>query len=67
MKQYSKVTYLRFIFDKSLPGKSMALHVLSKLNFRFLNKPLLRLLRNLMMEFFLSALALYDALGMEHQ
>ena len=57
MKQYTKVTYLGCIFDESLSGDSMALHVLDKINSRlrflyrqnrFLNKLLRRLLRNAM-------------------
>ena len=57
INQYTKVTYLGCIFDESLSGESMALHVLTKINSRrrflyrenkFLNKLLWRLLRNRM-------------------
>ena len=34
IKQYSKVTYLGFIFDETLSGESMAIHVISKINSR---------------------------------
>ena len=32
IKQYSKVTYLGCIFDETLSGKSMAIHVINKIN-----------------------------------
>ena len=32
IKQYTKVTYLGCILDKSLSGESMALHVLNKIS-----------------------------------
>ena len=53
IKQYSKVTYLGCIFDETLSGESMAIHVINKINARlrflyrqnrFLNFPLHRLL-----------------------
>ena len=56
IKQYSKVTYLGCIFDETLSGESMAIHVINKINSRlrflyhqnrFLNFPLHRLLCNL--------------------
>ena len=59
IKQYTKVTYLGFILDESLSGKSMALHILNTINSRlrflyrqnrFLNKPLWRLLCNAMIQ-----------------
>ena len=59
IKQYSKVTYLGCIFDESLSGESMAIHVINKINSRlrflyrqnrFLNFPLRRLLCNAMIE-----------------
>ena len=59
IKQYTKVTYLGCILDESLSGESMALHVLNKINSRlrflyrqnrFLNKPLRRLLCNVMIQ-----------------
>ena len=34
IKQYSEVTHLGCILDESLPGKSMALNVVSKINTR---------------------------------
>ena len=55
VKQYSKVTYLGCIFDETLSGDSMALHVINKVNSRlkflywqnkFLSIPLRRLLCN---------------------
>ena len=55
IKQYSKVTYLGCIFDETLSGESMAIHVINKINSRlrflyrqnrFLNFPLRRLLFN---------------------
>ena len=59
IKQYSQVTYLRCIFDETLSGDSMALHVINKVNswLKFLywqNKvlsiPLRRLLCNAMIQ-----------------
>ena len=32
IKQHSKVTYLGCIFDETLSGKSMAIHVINKIN-----------------------------------
>ena len=32
IKQYSKVTYLGCIFDETLSGESMAIHVINKIN-----------------------------------
>ena len=61
IKQYDKVTYLGCILDESLSGGSMALHVLNKINSRlrflyrqnrFLNKPIQRLLCNVMIQAF---------------
>ena len=55
IKQYLKVTYLGWIFDETLSGESMAIHVINKINSRlrfpyrqnrFLNFPLRRLLCN---------------------
>ena len=55
IKQYSKVTYLGCILDKTLSGESMATHVINKINSRrkflyrqnkFLDIPLRRLLCN---------------------
>ena len=55
IKQYSKVTYLGCIFDETLSGESMAIHVINKINSRLrflyrqnsvLNVPLRRLLCN---------------------
>ena len=55
IKQYTKVTYLDYILDESMSGKSMVLHVLNKINSslrflyrqnRFLDKLLRRLLTN---------------------
>ena len=52
IKQYSKITYLGCIFDETLSGDSMALHVINKVNSRlkflyrqnkFLSIPLRRL------------------------
>ena len=34
IKQYSKVTYLGCIFDETLSGESMAIHVINKTNLR---------------------------------
>ena len=34
IKQYSKVTYLGCIFDETLSGESMAIHVINKINYR---------------------------------
>ena len=34
IKQYSKVTYLGCIFDETLSGESMAIHVINKINSR---------------------------------
>ena len=57
IKQYTNVTYLACILDESLSRESMALHVFNKINSklrflyrqnRFLNKPLWRLLCNVM-------------------
>ena len=57
IKQYSKVTYLGCIFDETLSGESMAIHVINKINSRlrffyrqnrFLNFPLRILLYNAM-------------------
>ena len=59
IKQYSKVTYLGCIFDETLSGESMAIHVINKINSRlrflyrqnrFLNFPLRRLLCNAMIQ-----------------
>ena len=59
IKQYSKVTYLGCIFDETLSGDSMALHVINKVNSRlkflyrqnkFLSTPLRRLLCNVMIQ-----------------
>ena len=59
IKQYSKVTYLGCIFDETLSGDSMALHVINKVNSRlkflyrqnkFLSTPLRRLLCNAMIQ-----------------
>ena len=59
IKQYSKVTYLGFIFDETLSGDSAALHVINKVNSRlkflyrqskFLSIPLRRLLCNAMIQ-----------------
>ena len=59
IKQYTKVTYLGCILDESLSGESIALHVLNKINSRLrflyrqnrsLNKLLLRLLCNAMIQ-----------------
>ena len=59
IKQYSKVTYLGCIFDETLSGDSMALHVINKINSRlkflyrqnkFLSIPLRRLLCNAMIQ-----------------
>ena len=59
IKQYSKVTYLGCIFDKTLSGESMAIHVINKINStlrflyrqnKFLNFPLHRLLCNAMIQ-----------------
>ena len=59
MKQYSKVTYLGCIFDETLSGDSMALHVINKVNSRLkflyrqgnsLSIPLRRLLCNVMFQ-----------------
>ena len=53
IKQYSKVTYLGRIFEETLSGESMAIHIIKKVNSRlrflyrqnrFLNFPLRRLL-----------------------
>ena len=55
IKQYSKVTYLGCIFDETLWGESMPIHVINKINSRlrflygqnrFLNFPLHILLCN---------------------
>ena len=55
IKQYSNVTYLDCIFDVTLSGESMAIHVINKINSRlrllyrqnrFLSFPLRRLLCN---------------------
>ena len=58
IKQYSKVTYLGCIFDETLSGESMAIHVINKINsrLRFLyrqnrfNFSLQRLLCNAMIQ-----------------
>ena len=59
IKQYSKVTYLGCIFDETLSGESMAIHVINKINSRlrflycqnrFLSFPLRRLLCNAMIQ-----------------
>ena len=61
IKQYSKVTYLGCIFDKTLSGESIAIHVINKIDLnlelrflyrqnRFLNFPLRRLLCNAMIQ-----------------
>ena len=59
IKQYSKATYLGCIFDETLSGDSMALHVINKVNSRlkflyrqnkFLCIPLRRLLCNAMIQ-----------------
>ena len=59
IKQYSKVTYLGCIFDETLSGESMAIHVINKINSRlrflyrqnrFLNLSLQRLLCNAMIQ-----------------
>ena len=59
IKQYTKVTYLVCILDETLSGKSMASHVINKVNSRlkflcrenkFLNIPLCRLLCNPMIQ-----------------
>ena len=34
LKQYSKVTYLGYIFDETLSGESMAIYVIDKINSR---------------------------------
>ena len=61
IKQYTKVTYLGCILDESLSGESMALHVLNKINSRlrflyrqsrFLNRLLLGLLCNVLIQLF---------------
>ena len=61
IKQYSKVTYLGCIFDETLSGESMAIHVINKINSRlrflyrqnrFLNFPLRRLQCNAMIQTF---------------
>ena len=61
IKQYTKVTYLGCILVQSLSGEPMALHILYKINSRlkflyrqnrFLNKPLRRLLCNMMIQAF---------------
>ena len=55
IKQYSKITYLGSIFDETLSGEFMAIHVINKINSRLrflyrqkriLNFPLRRLLCN---------------------
>ena len=62
IKQYSKVTYLGYIFDETCSGESMAIHVINKISTRlrflyhqnrFLNFPLCRLLCNAMIQTFL--------------
>ena len=59
IKQYSNVTYLGCIFDETLSGESMAIHVINKINStlrflyhqnKFLNFPLHRLLCNAMIQ-----------------
>ena len=59
IKQYSNVTYLGCIFDETLSGEFMAIHVINKVNSRlrflyrqnrFLNFPLRRLLCNAMIQ-----------------
>ena len=59
IKQYSKVTYLGRIFEETLSGESMAIHIIKKVNSRlrflyrqnrFLNFPLRRLLCNAMIQ-----------------
>ena len=59
IKQYSKITYLGCIFDETLSGKSMAIHVINKINCRlrflyrqnrFLNFSLRRLPCNAMIQ-----------------
>ena len=61
IKQYTKVTYLGCILDESLSGESMVVHVLNEINSRlrflyrqnrFLNKPIQRLLCNVMIQAF---------------
>ena len=61
IKQYSKVTYLGCIFDETLSGDSLALHVINKVNSRLkflyrqnkcLSIPLRRLLCNAMIQSF---------------
>ena len=62
IKQYSKVKFLGCIFDGTLSGEYMAIHVVNKINsrlrffyrqIRFLNFPLRRSLRNAMIQPFL--------------
>ena len=59
IKQYSKVTYLGYIFDETLSGESMAIDIINKINSRvrflylqnrFLNFPLRRLLCSAMIQ-----------------
>ena len=59
IKHYSRVTYLGWIFDETLSGESMSIHVINKINSRlgfayrqnsFLNFPLRRLLCNVMIK-----------------
>ena len=59
IKQYSKVTYLGCIFDETLSGESMAIHVINKMHSRlrflyhqnrFLSFSLCRLLCNAMIQ-----------------
>ena len=59
IKQYSKVRYLGCIFDETLSGESMAIHVINKINSRlrflyrqnrFLNFPLSSFLCNAMIQ-----------------
>ena len=57
VKQYSKVTYLGCIFDKTLSGESMATHIINNSRLRFLYSqiklldiPLRRLLCNAMIQ-----------------
>ena len=59
IKQYSKATYSGCIFDETLSGESMTIHVINKINYRlrflyhqnrFLNFPLRRSLCNAMIQ-----------------
>ena len=75
IKLYTEVTYLGCIFDESLSGESIALHILNKINSRlrflyrqngFLNKPLWRRLCNAIIQpFFSTILVLHGNLFYE--